>query len=220
QCKSRLRQEVNKALWWKREGDIEQIERELFDWTTRLDLRLVGLPQELKTAIDFGLDDESKKAAPNFVASSTIQNLRHLSEKARLRMIDELWKELADVPENIQHAVRNGPLRDVSSFSLIPSHSGNLTFLVEKRPLLLPKSSSKWPDVKDELLRLASALNCLDGATVSLLQCNYLFYDGSTFCLVHSLPRGFQLGSGNSACATLKSLILKKQGNNRLPPMH
>ncbi|CZR64724.1 uncharacterized protein PAC_14623 [Phialocephala subalpina] len=44
----RWAREINKAKWFYRKNDLIALELELFEWTQRLDLRLVGLPQRLR----------------------------------------------------------------------------------------------------------------------------------------------------------------------------
>ncbi|KAF2256094.1 hypothetical protein BU26DRAFT_526630 [Trematosphaeria pertusa] len=212
QCKSRLRKELNKALWWYREEDIQLLEQELFEWTTRLDLRLVGLPRELKTVAELD-QQQATTNSPNFAASISIQKLQSVTHRARNALDEALFRSTVDLPVESR-----GP-RDHSRFRLMESNGA--TFLVESRFHHFPKDSKQWEDLKGGLLRLASALSCLDGTTVSLMRCEHLFHDDRDplapyFGFANQLP--FPVVDGS--CPTLKSLINAMQGSVRLPAAH
>ncbi|KAM7192569.1 hypothetical protein V8F20_008778 [Naviculisporaceae sp. PSN 640] len=210
ESKGRLRREFNKALWWHRESDIRELEEELFEWTTRLDLRLVGLPSEMRTAIK--LDGPAASNMPNLVASQSIRSLRAVVEKADKAAVEGIFRDSVDDYISVVET-------DVYERFKTIQHADK-QLLVERRFHSHPKDSAEWQELKTGLSRLAACLNCLDGTTVSLLHCDYVVHDARNpvsphFCLVSTLP--FPVGP---SCPTLKSLITKTRGTVRLPPSH
>ncbi|KAI8713043.1 Protein kinase domain-containing protein [Fusarium sp. LHS14.1] len=211
ESKSRFRRELNKALWWHREDEVRELEEELFEWTTRLDLRLVGLPSGLKTAIK--LDNQATSNTPNFAASRHIESLKAMTEKAGQAVVaNNIFHE------DVDDFIKSIDPKNHERFQAIGDAGRQV--LVERQFHRHPKDSAEWKELKAGLVRLASALNCLDGTTVSLLRCNYLFEDSRdplapNFSLVNSVP--FPV---TSKCPVLKSLITRTQGRVRLPANH
>lgn len=216
QTKNRFRKELNKAMWWHREDEVQEIEKELFEWTSRLDLRLVGLPSEWKTVIK--LDAQAIDSAPNFAASIQIENLKKVTLKADQTQLgnDTIFRESMD---DVDAAILSMSQKQQREQFLTTESSGK-QLLVERRFHEHPQKSPAWNELKESIEKLARAMHCLDGTTVSLLHCSYVFHDAHdpvrpNFALVHSLP--FTPGA---APETLKALINKMQGKVRLPAAH
>ena len=96
QSKNWLGKEANNVLWWHRQPELEKLEQELFEWTRRLDLRLVAVPQQMKNVIKLdseGLQSAANVSSPNFIASRRIQQLQHTTSQARTARIDSLYME-------------------------------------------------------------------------------------------------------------------------------
>ncbi len=217
QSKSWLGKEANKVLWWHRQSDLQKLEQELFEWTRRLDLRLVAVPQELKSVIKLdseGLQSTANASTPNFVASTRIQRLQHATSQARATRIDSLYAEKpAQALKNITNPSDGGRFHT----AVVEGE----TLLVERRFHGHPLDSTPWLGLRNELGGFVSALHCLDSTTVSLLHCKSFFHDSSnpirpSFNLVHALP--FPLDKPSPR--TLKSLITTTQGSTRLPAAH
>lgn len=213
QSKNKIQRGLNKALWWHRGEEVRELEEELFEWTTRLDLRLVGLPTELKTVIKLE-DGQSSSPMPNFTASVNIQSLRKVTEKASQALNNSIFQ--AEVDDTVKNSVPCNTGR----FCVVNSEGSQ--YLVERRLHDFVIESHSWKELKSGLIRLASALHCLDGTTVSLLHCNYVFEDSRdprqlNFSLVNSLPFGVD---DARPPLTLRDLISRTQGKVRLPPMH
>ena len=217
QSKNWLGKEVNKVLWWHRQSDLEKLEQELFEWTRRLDLRLVAVPEELKNVIKLdseGLQSAANASSPNFVASTRIQQLQHATSEARRARIDSLYAD------NPPEALRNVASPSCGQKFCTAVVDGE-TVLIERRFHSHAVNSTPWLDLRKELGEFVSALHCLDSTTVSLLHCKSFFHDGSnpllgSFNLVHTLP----FSPEKSCPATLKSLITATQGKTRLPAAH
>ena len=217
QSKNWLGKEVNKVLWWHRQSEFEKLEQELFEWTRRLDLRLVAVPEELKEVIKLdtdGLQNAATASSPNFVASTRIQKLQHATSEARKARIDSLYAE--NPPEALKDLVNPS-----SSQRFCTAVVDGETVLIERRFHSHVINSTPWLDLRKELGEFVSALHCLDSTTVSLLHCKSFFHDDSVamlgrFNLVHSLP--YSLEKRNPP--TLKSLITATQGKTRLPAAH
>lgn len=198
----RLEREWMKMTWWHRENEVRLLEAELFEWTTRLDLRLVGLPAEMKTLIR--LDAKDEQAAPNFIASVSIQSLGHITARARSAATEEIWVD------NVPDTMRQQMLAKKDSFHLIQQDGQQL--LVEKRTCPATRDSPGWLALKENLMGLANALHCLDGTSVSLLHCRHLcdmmmpVPAEPLFYLVHTLPFAVR---GQSS--TLKDRITQSQ---------
>jgi hypothetical protein len=133
QSKNRIQRGLNKALWWRREGEVRQREEELFEWTTRLDLRLVGLPTDLKTVMKLD-NDQSSKSMPNVTASVYIQSLWKGTEKA-----SQAWNSSVFRPE-AEDIIRNAVPWDAGRFCT--AESEGTQYLVERRPHDFVKESN------------------------------------------------------------------------------
>jgi hypothetical protein len=217
QSKTWLGKEANKVLWWHRQSELQKLEEELFEWTRRLDLRLVAVPQELKNVIKLdseGLQSAANASSPNFIASTRIQQLQHATSEVRASRIDSLYAE--SPPENLKNVLNSN---DGEGFRTAVVDGE--TLLIERRFHVHAVDSGRWLDLRKDLGDFVSALHCLDSTTVSLLHCKSFFHNSSnaikpSFNLVHTLP--FSLES--SYPPTLKSLITTAQGSTRLPAAH
>jgi hypothetical protein len=48
QPKGKLHDSVNHIMWLARRANLKELEKEIFEWTRRFDVRVLGLPMELR----------------------------------------------------------------------------------------------------------------------------------------------------------------------------
>lgn len=69
QRKGLLYKTINRAMWIARRSDLQELEREIRDWTQRFGVRVLGLPEEFRVAIR-ACEDGNDQAQPPAVVKS------------------------------------------------------------------------------------------------------------------------------------------------------
>ncbi|KAI1470141.1 uncharacterized protein F4812DRAFT_421633 [Daldinia caldariorum] len=187
QVSGHVRKTISKSLWITRRSGLKDLEKELHEWTTRFDIRLLGLPHELKSIIPpetVTLDD----GAPSMglVESNTrMHHLKTLTIESKKQKINQL---LCDPPYQLLQEIEETPDRVRPVFQL------------DSRPVILssrPFPPDVYPETEEfhkltsDLGELAAALHILDSnADVSLLKVEYFFYNvpSRQFYFVQSPP--------------------------------
>jgi hypothetical protein len=203
QARGWLGKNMNRVLWFARQKELKELERELYEWTSRFDVRVLALPANIRTIIPQIQDEDAPKLLQS---GSRIRAFRRLNMEAQGQMAQKLFRE--STPVELLQA---------------PQSYKEISF--QGRPVLL---ESRHYDPKDEPRRvaqlkldlgvLAVALNCLDaGSGVNLLRTEFYFQQesNSRFALIQRLPYS------TSAILALESIITATGPNNvRLPAMH
>ncbi|KAI1121903.1 hypothetical protein F5Y10DRAFT_282130 [Nemania abortiva] len=172
---------VNRGMWIARQADLKEMEAEVYAWTRRFDVRVLGLPQELNSVIPVGVD-----TSPGVVRSNKkLQDFLNLplsrkTEQARSKRLENS-KQLAD---RIMH--RGGAC-------FFPIQEGNKQLICASRrvPLEATPGSPSFLKLEHELGVLSAALGCIDSdADIRLLSVDSYFYheDTNQFLFTHVLP--------------------------------
>ncbi|KAH7146923.1 hypothetical protein B0J13DRAFT_664687 [Dactylonectria estremocensis] len=207
-CKAKLEnhdrwsKEINKVMWYFRRTEFIDLEKELFEWTRRLDLRLVALPPSVRSVISFcESDEDSTMHTPSVAAQKRIERFLLRAEEAKRRT----WEGLLIHSHHV----------DV----LLDSSMPNAQFkraMFRGRPVIVeykPYSASFIHDapaldtLRKEIGEFAAALSYLDPSNTCILRCVGLFHepeaDQCHFALVHDMPPGT-----SEKPTTFKSLLL------------
>jgi hypothetical protein len=212
-----LSRTTSKVLWFHRRKDLQSLEQELFEWTSRFDIRLVGLPPEIKTVIGpMNNEDVGPGAGETFCSNQRMHRIQRLAEEARLSEPANLF--LTDVPDTLRQPSRRA---GESEYSIL-NFDGQPVILESRYfPTTIRDSSPSSTDyrlLKADIGRFASSLNAIDNNIVPLLRCTGYFHNPDpsrpSFNLIHSLP--FPC----STAPTLKALISAESHGKRLPPLH
>lgn len=217
QAQEWLSRATSKVLWFHRRKELQSLEQELFEWTSRFDIRLVGLPPELKTIISPIREEQDDAASGKALSSNRrMHRIQALAEETRLAESRDLFLENA--PKTLQKT----HLRTDSKYSILEFEGKQV--ILESRYFALANDSGPesldYRLLKADVGRFASSLNAIDSGVVSLLKCVGYFYNPDperpSFNLIHSLP----FPPSPATAPTLKSLIATQSGSRRIPPLH
>ncbi len=182
---------INRAMWIGRKSDIQELERELFNWTGRFGVRVLGLPEELRFVIRVTQDGSEGVQTPPVVESSCrLQQFLALASDAKQKyarsmLLDSKSTEKLVSEISISGDISNYPVEDGQKQLILSSRT------VSAKALAAPGDLEK---LKSEMGELAAALSCLDPTTtdIRLLKVdNYLYVDQGDrglFLFVHTPP--------------------------------
>jgi hypothetical protein len=203
-----LKKEWNRVRWVHYKKDLVALEQELFEWTSRFDLRLVALPERLKAVIH--LDEPTAKHAPRLATKFRIDQYLASSEQDKRKL-------------GLSMLIKS-PMTEVSFLSQTPSRRQIATYkqntvIVEYKPhaTWILQDEEKLKETKQIVSTLASALSFVDPTVTGLLRCAGYFHEedpnNPRFALVYNTP--FSLPNQNPG--NLKDLLNAKdaQGNRR-----
>lgn len=185
---NRWSREINRALWIFRKNDFEELERELFEWTQRLDLRLVALPERLRNGIipmeETEHNEEGMTYTPAPVIQRRIETFLGLSPDARKKEWESIW---IDKPES------RIILSEQSLAKFMMADFDSRKVIIEYKPYPTHRlgDPGAFESLKQEVGDFAAALKSLDSNTPGLLKCIGFFHETESppsFALVHELP--------------------------------
>ncbi|ERF73124.1 hypothetical protein EPUS_09122 [Endocarpon pusillum Z07020] len=181
----------SKVLWFHRRKELQSLEQELFEWTSRFDIRLVGLPPELKTIISSISEEQDDAGSSKALCSNRrMHRVQALAEEARLAESRDLFLE------NVPKTLRKTHLRTGSEYSILEFKSEQV--ILESRYFALASDSGP------RQIRV-------------LTQCHRQWHpERPSFNLIHSLP----FPPSPATATTLKSLVAAQSGSRRMPPLH
>ncbi|KAB2570632.1 hypothetical protein DBV05_g10699 [Lasiodiplodia theobromae] len=171
QRKGLLNTTITRTMWVFRRAEIKEMEKEVRDWTERFGVRVLALPDELRTAISIAGERSNKAQIPAVVRSrDRLQDFLALSSSAKhVRTKEMLLNDPNEVIFEIEAVgdVSNMPL-DYGAGQVI--FSSRAVSEKERRP-------GDFEALISEMGELAAALSCLDpAADVRLLRTTYYFY--------------------------------------------
>ncbi|KAF9641145.1 hypothetical protein BFW01_g504 [Lasiodiplodia theobromae] len=185
QRKGFLHTTINRTMWIVRRTEIKEMEKEVRDWTERFGVRVLALPEELRTVISTAGEGSNKAQIPAVIRSrDRLHDFLALScSGKRMRTREMLLSNPAEVVSEIE------AVGDVSNMPL-EYGDGQVIFSIravsekELRP-------DDFDALCSEMGELAAALSCLDpAADVRLLTTTYYFYYGKCeqFLFAHVPP--------------------------------
>ena len=183
-----LSRTTNKVLWFHRRKELQSLEQELFEWTSRFDIRLVGLAPELKTVISPSSEEEENPGSRKALCSNRrMHRVQALAEEVLLRESQNLFVE--DIPESL----RKTDFRTSSGYSIVEFNGEQ--FILESRYFAFDNDynleSLDYLLLKKDVGKFASSLNAIDSGVISLLKCIRYFHNSDperpSFNLIHSL---------------------------------
>ncbi len=164
---------INQSLWLARRKDLVDLEHELNEWTNRFDIRLLGLPPELKTIIPAtSIAARDGVSAPIVLQSSLrMQQFAGLAAKAKQQQIALLRR---DPPDDLLHDIEKMP-GDLCKILQADARQAIIT----SRPFPpgISPGHNEFQRFMSDISELAAALHVLDSdAGVCLLKVEYFFY--------------------------------------------
>jgi hypothetical protein len=167
---------------WKRRAEIE---KNIFEWIRRFDIRVLGLPLE-RGGIMLTAAAGDKSQLPVVVRSNNrLQEFLALAPNAKQTRVKDM---LLKTPDKLAAMVtRRGDV------SFQPLHYGDEEIIFTSRRVSLNTilGTTDFQSIMSGIGNLAAALNCLDPATdIRLLKVDYYFYhaDSNQFLFAHKPP--------------------------------
>ncbi|KAH8743234.1 hypothetical protein BGZ57DRAFT_919780 [Hyaloscypha finlandica] len=193
-----LRDAKNMSLWALRKNELKDMETELFEWTRRFDVRVLGLPPELRHAIRINGGDD---ATPVVKSNNRLQEFNRLAVEAKQK---RGMKMLEQSPITLLTAF-NG-WTDIS-FIPVQFEGKQLVFSSRRVSESVVSNPKAFKKLTSDMAVLAAALNCLEpSADVRLLKVEHHFYHSETkqFLFGHATP--YQ----TTSMMTLENMIRRK----------
>ncbi|KAK1240305.1 hypothetical protein MKX08_007747 [Trichoderma sp. CBMAI-0020] len=176
---------INKALWMSRRSSIQEIEKEIFDWTERFGVRFLGLPKEVIPLTQ--VEPKQNQGAPPVVESNG--RLRRFLALTSADKEIQAARLLLEAPEDLLYEIEAAG--DVSTLPL-QYNNEQLIFSSRKVPEDVLVGTPEFEAMQSEMGELSAALRCLEPATtdISLLGVDYYFYEPNfhRFLFAHTAP--------------------------------
>jgi hypothetical protein len=188
EAQTRWSKEVNRAAWLFRRNDLVELEKELYEWTKRLDLRLIALPEKMRTVMTLH-ESETEAAAfvPRVAIQQKILQYARKAEDAKKRV----WEGLM-ITDFERRVVLEPPI--FGGYPLGCQVDGKAA-VVEYKTCLeqVVHDERAFQKLQNEIGEFVAALNFLDSTTTGLLKSIGFFIDPAPplrFGLLHALPEG------------------------------
>ncbi|OTA62886.1 hypothetical protein K449DRAFT_433807 [Hypoxylon sp. EC38] len=181
-----LQHTINKTTWIMRRSQIQEMQQEIWEWTEKLNLRVLSLPKQVRTSIPTAYGKQSSSWQSSVIRSGDrLREFLTLSSTAKQSRVNEL---LLKSPEKLIAKIQG--IGDISSF---PFQDGDQQIIFSSRGVSAKNAPGTlgFEVLVSEMGELAAALNCLEPATdVRLLKVNYYFYhsDSNQFLFAQLPP--------------------------------
>ncbi|KAJ5813168.1 hypothetical protein N7447_010191 [Penicillium robsamsonii] len=179
EAQNRRSKEFNRLTWALRRNEVHDLEKELYEWTRRLDLRLIALPERARSVMLLGESQET--ISPNLATRTRIERFTAQAATAKRAV----WGPLLVTPEEVR--AMSHPQGSHFSLGVLDGR----TTLLEFRPQMEHLDTISLEEKKTELGEFAAALNYLDSTVTGLLRCIGFYYNSipsAHFGLIYQLP--------------------------------
>ncbi len=168
--------------WVQRRSELQDMQKEIHEWTERLNVRVLSLPGKIRTAVHATHDTQHSAVIRS---GNKLQEFFALSSNDKLSRSKEI---LLEPPEELILKIR-----DTEDFPSPPVRFGGQQIVVAYYKALPDNSRGmiSLETLTSEMAERAAALNCLDPAMdVRLLKVDSYFYRSATkrFLFLHTLP--------------------------------
>jgi hypothetical protein len=185
-----LKSTFNRIMWMARRADLQDMEKELLEWTERLtrhfDVRVLGLPPEIRTILPATTANDQGAEPPAVVRSNKrLQEFLALAPSSKKALANKMLLE-----DSTEVASKIEGRRDIS-FLPMQNGSEQIIFGARQKPPNISEGTVEFQDLVSDMGELAAALNCLDPvADIKLLKVEYYFYHtpSKQFLLAHHPP--------------------------------
>lgn len=166
-----LHDSIRRAAWIARRSDLQDMEKEMFEWTRRFNVRLLGLPAELRKIIPTASTGEEARPPAVVRSNNRLKEFLSLASDAKQTRVRGMLLE--DSTELASEVTRMG------NVSLQPLQYGTeqIIFASRRVPIDRIPGTPDFQNMAYDMGELAAALNCLDpAADIRLLKVEFYFY--------------------------------------------
>jgi hypothetical protein len=208
EAQSRWSKGINRTAWLFRKDDLVELEKELYEWTRRLDLRLIALPEKMRTVITLQ-EPQTEVAAfsPKMAMQQKILQYARKAEDAKKRVWESLL--IKDHEKRI--------LLEASSFFgtvTICKIDGRAAIIEYKTcPEQVAHDARSFEALQNDVGEFVAALNFLDPTTTGLFRSIGFLVDSvppARFGLVYTIPQG----AGNNLIS-FRDLLSTRDANGQ-----
>ncbi|KAL7903632.1 hypothetical protein HDV63DRAFT_131586 [Trichoderma sp. SZMC 28014] len=178
---------LNRGMWIARQSELKDMEREIHAWTQRFDVRVLGLPPELRAIIP-----ANAEAGPPSVVKSSNRLRGFLDLTANIKQTRAKDMRLQDSDKLAKKIIGRG------SFCFLPLQEGDqqLVFASRKVSPEVIFGTPIFEQLEFDMGVLAAALNCLDPTTgIRLLKVESFFYHAETSQFIFTQVSPFSIVS-------------------------
>ncbi|KAG4437171.1 hypothetical protein IFR05_007327 [Cadophora sp. M221] len=166
-----LQDGFNQVMWIARRADLKEMEREIFEWTKRFDVRVLGLPRQLRSIIPIDAAGDEVKAPAVVRSNKRLQEFLTLASSSKqMRAKDMLLENIDGLTSTITSR---------SDISFLPLQQGTeqIIFASRRVPSWIIPGTPEFQNMVCDMGELAAALHCLDpAADIRLLKVEYFFH--------------------------------------------
>lgn len=180
-----LHDSIRRAAWIARRADLKDMEKEMFEWTRRFNVRLLGLPPELRKIIPATSGGDEARPPAVVRSNNRLKEFLALALNAKQTRVKDMLLEDSD--ELASKITRRGDV----SFQPLQYGTEQIIFASRRVPSGRVPGTSAFQSMVYEMGELAAALNCLDpAADIRLLKVEYYFYhaDSNQFLFAQKPP--------------------------------
>ena len=207
-AQGRWSKELNRFTWVLQRKEMKELETELYEWTKRLDLRLVALPERARTVMSVGAEDEIKNFTPRLAARTRLERFAATAAVAK----KAIWERLLMDEGRLEKLEDSGIARPYS-LGVFEGHTVVLEF--RSVPMQTACNEIVWKAAQASVGEFAAALNYLDSTVSGLLKCSGFFYSrdpAPAFGLIYRLPQERQ---ANGVVTNFKDLLHSRYSMGR-----
>lgn len=174
--------------WIVRRTNLQELQKELRDWTDTFGVKLVDLPPEFRYAVQ--ITPQSEQSIPPEVKSN--QKLHEFADLLR-RANSATWAETAESMLRKDSGELEEEITNSHNLLTTPVvlHGQQFVLATRKVPFEVVEGDLTFKEIERDVGILAAALNCLDpAADVRLLKAEFYFYHANSrqFLLAHYPP--------------------------------
>ena len=180
-----LQDSVMRGLWIARRTALKDMEKEIFEWTRRFNVRLLGLPPELRQILPAASSGDLANSPAVVKSNNRLREFLALASRAKqIRARDMLLENSGELAAMVT-------LRGDVAYQPLQYGTERIIFASRRVPQGRTPGTPEFQNMVAEMGELAAALNCLDlAADVRLLKVDYYFYhaDGHQFLFAQKPP--------------------------------
>jgi hypothetical protein len=203
---------TTRLFWWHHVGDYRELERELFQWTQRFDVRLLNLPQAMRTVIDFqNLDlDTSNIVTPYSASQSRIEQFRKLGEAVRMESLESL---------NISNPNYQFPVSSIPARHVFAKFNGKDVIVEYKKPpQAILNQAQQLQAFQQSIAEVCAILNRCEPSSTGVLKSLGYFWDARNkqYGMIYEIP--LSISPSDKTPLTLSSMLREPQDSLSAAP--